>query len=59
VVVVRWFFLVGGFAFMLAALYLRERPSEAAHITALTFGLIGFFWTVPQLVLMASKKWRA
>ena len=58
-VFVRWFFLVGGFVFLLVALYLRERPGEAAGIAALTFGLIGFFWAVPQLVLMAVQKWRS
>jgi hypothetical protein len=58
-VFVRWFFLVGGTAFLLLSLYLRERPGEAAGIVALTFGLIGFFWVVPQLMIIAVQKWRS
>ncbi len=57
-VFVRWVFLVGGVGFLLLALYLRELPSEAANSVGLTFGLIGFFWVVPQLVIMAVQKWR-
>lgn len=55
----RWFFLVGGIVFMLAALYVRERPGEAADSVALTFGLLGFFWAAPQVAIIAVKKWRA
>jgi hypothetical protein len=58
-VFVRWFFLVGGVLFLLVALYLRDRPGEGAQAVALTFGLMGFFWAVPQLVIMAAQKWRA
>ncbi|HUQ00216.1 MAG TPA: hypothetical protein VM093_07125 [Aeromicrobium sp.] len=54
----RWFFIVGGLAFLLAALYVRERPGAAADGMALTLGLIGFFWAVPQLVIMLAKRWR-
>jgi hypothetical protein len=57
-VFVRWFFLIGGAAFLLVALYLRERPGESADTVALTFGLIGFFWLVPQLAIMAVQRWR-
>ncbi len=56
---VRWFFLVGGVLFLLVALYLRDRPGEGAQAVALTFGLMGIFWAVPQLVIMAAQKWRA
>ena len=56
---VRWFFLLGGVLFLLVALFLRERPSEGSQAAALTFGLIGFFWTAPQLIIMAVQKWRA
>lgn len=55
----RWFFLVGGIGFMLAALYIRERPGEAADSIALTFGLLGFFWAVPQVAIIVVQKWRA
>jgi hypothetical protein len=57
-VFVRWFFIIGGVAFLLVALYLRERPGESAQSVALTFGLIGFFWLAPQLAIMAVQKWR-
>ena len=56
---VRWFFLGGGIAFLLVALFLRDRPGEGHQAVSLTFGLIGFFWVVPQLVIMAAQKWRA
>ena len=55
---VRWFFLVGGVAFLVVALWLRERPGEDNAAMALTFALMGFFWAGPQIVLMAAKKWR-
>jgi hypothetical protein len=58
-VFVRWFFIVGGIAFLVAALYLRERPGENASSIALTLGLIGFFWAGPQLLMMAVKRWRS
>jgi hypothetical protein len=57
-VFVRWFFLLGGVAFLLVALFVRERPGEGADAVALTFGLMGFFWAVPQLIIMAARKWR-
>lgn len=56
---VRWFFIVGGIAFMLAALYLRERPGEQAGAIAGTLGLMGFFWAGPQLAIMAFQKRRS
>lgn len=56
---VQWFFVVGGAAFLLAALFLREIQNEAAQIVALTFGLIGFFWLVPQLIIWVARRNRA
>ena len=56
---VQWFFIVGGAIFLLAALFLREMHNEAAQIVALTFGLIGFFWLVPQLIILAVRNHRA
>jgi hypothetical protein len=53
---VQWFFGVGGVLFLLVALFLREMNSEAAQIVALTFGLIGFFWLVPQLIIWFVKQ---
>lgn len=58
-VFVRWFFLLGGFGFLLLALFLRELPNEGAQIVALTFGLIGFFWVVPQLIIMIVQRGRS
>lgn len=52
----RWFFLVGGAIFLLAAVYLRARPEEAAQSVGLTVGLIGFFWIAPQLLIIAAQK---
>ncbi len=56
---VQWFFIVGGSIFLLVALFLREMNSEAAQIVALTFGLIGFFWLVPQLIILMVRNRRA
>ena len=56
---VRWFFLVGGVAFLMAALWVRERPGEGNDAIALTFALMGFFWAGPQLVLMAGRRRRS
>ena len=56
---VQWFFIVGGALFLLAALFLRELHNEAAQIVALTFGLIGLFWLVPQLIILAVRNHRA
>jgi hypothetical protein len=53
---VRWFFLVGGAIFLLVAVYLRARPEEVAQGVGLTFGLIGFFWIAPQLLIIAVQK---
>ena len=53
---VQWFFIVGGAAFLLAALFLRELSGETAQIVALTFGLIGFFWLVPQLIIYFVRR---
>ena len=56
---VRWFFLVGGIAFLAAALWVRERPGDGSDAIALTFALMGLFWAGPQVVLMAAEKWRS
>ena len=53
---VQWFFVVGGALFLLAALFLREMSGEASQIVALTFGLIGFFWLVPQLIIWFARR---
>jgi hypothetical protein len=53
---VGMFFLVGGFLFLLVALFLRELNNQAAQSVALTFGLIGFFWIVPQLIIYLVKR---
>jgi hypothetical protein len=50
------FFLVGGFLFLLVSLFLRELDNQAAQSVALTFGLIGFFWIVPQLILYLVRR---
>ncbi len=50
------FFLVGGTLFLLAALFFRELNHEAAQIVALTFGMIGFFWIVPQAILWYTRR---
>ena len=56
---VQWFFIVGGAIFLMAALFLREMNNEAAQIVALTFGLIGFFWLVPQLIIVVVRNSRS
>ena len=55
---VQWFFMIGGTLFLFAALFLREIQHEAAQIVALTFGLIGFFWLVPMLIIWFADKRR-
>lgn len=55
---VKWFFIVGGTGFLMASLFMRERGGGGAQSMALTFGLIGFFWLVPQLVILAVQKWK-
>jgi len=55
---VQWFFIVGGAVFLFAALFLREMNNEGARIAALTFGLIGFFWLVPQLIIVMVRNRR-
>ena len=55
---VQWFFIVGGVGFLFAALFLREMNHEAAQIVGLTFGLIGFFWLVPQLIIWIVRNRR-
>ena len=52
------FFIVGGVLFLLVALFLRELSNETAQIVALTFGLIGFFWLVPQLIIWVARNRR-
>jgi hypothetical protein len=56
---VQWFFVGGGVLFLLAALFLRELSGETSQIVALTFGLIGFFWLVPQLILLVVRNRRS
>ena len=56
---VSMFFFVGGALFLLVALFLRELNNEAAQIVALTFGLIGFFWLVPQLIIWVVRNRRS
>jgi len=56
---VTMFFFVGGALFLLVALFLRELNNEAAQIVALTFGLIGFFWLVPQLIIWVVRNRRS
>ena len=56
---VQWFFMIGGALFLLAALFLREIQHQAAQIVALTFGLIGFFWLVPMLIIWFADKHRS
>jgi hypothetical protein len=53
------FFFVGGALFLLVALFLRELNNEAAQIVSLTFGLIGFFWLVPQLIIWVVRNRRS
>lgn len=55
---VKWFFIVGGVGFLMASLFLRERSGEGAQSMALTFGLLGFFWLVPQLAILAVQRWK-
>jgi hypothetical protein len=56
--VVKWFFTLAGIGFLMAGLFMRERSGDAAQAMALTFGLIGFFWLVPQLLILAVQKWK-
>ena len=56
---VQWIFIGGGVLFLLAALFLREMNNEAAQIVALTFGLIGLFWLVPQLIILVVRNRRS
>lgn len=53
---VKWFFIVGGTGFLMVSLFLREMSGGAARSVGLTFGLVGFFWLVPQLVILAVQK---
>lgn len=50
------FFLVGGFVFLLVAIFLKELNNQTAKGVAFTFGLIGFFWIVPQLVIFLVRR---
>ena len=54
---VRWFFIVGGFLFLLAALFVREMSFPGADEMALTFLLVGGFWAGPQLIVMLVSPW--
>lgn len=56
---VQLFFIVGGGVFLLAALFFRETSFAGADEMALTFGLIGFFWAAPQLLILGVKQWSA
>jgi hypothetical protein len=53
---VQWFFTIGGVIFLLAAVFFREMSFDGAGIVAWTFGLIGFFWLVPQLILLLRSR---
>ena len=55
---VKWFFIGGSAGFLMASLFLREQSGDGAQIMALTSGLIGFCWLVPQLVILAVQKWK-
>ncbi|MDX6231362.1 MAG: hypothetical protein QOH68_313 [Nocardioidaceae bacterium] len=50
------FFLAGGGLFILVALFLSGVDNEAAHIVALTFGIIGICWIVPQLIIYMRQR---
>ena len=50
------FFVAGGGLFLLAALFLKGMDSEAAQIVALTFGIIGVCWIVPQLIILMKQR---
>ena len=50
------FFLVGGFLFLLVALFLKELNNQPAKGIAFTLGLIGFFWIVPQLIIYLVRR---
>lgn len=53
---VRWFFVVGGFLFLLAGLFVREMSFDGADETALTFLMIGVFWAGPQLWMWFRQR---
>jgi hypothetical protein len=55
---VQWFFIAGGAIFLLVALFLREMNSEGARIVALTLGIIGFSWLLPQLIIVMVRNRR-
>lgn len=50
------FFVVGGGLFLLVALFLGGIDNEAAQIVALTFGIIGVCWMVPQLIIFYRQR---
>ena len=50
------FFLVGGFLFLLVALFLKELNNQPAKGIAFIFGLIGFFWIVPQVIIYLVRR---
>jgi uncharacterized membrane protein YhhN len=53
---VQWFFLVGGAAFLLAALFFREMSFDGAGIVTVTFGIIGVSWMVPSLLMLIKGR---
>ena len=53
---VQWFFVVGGFLFLLASLFVREMTFDGADQAALTFLLIGAFWAGPQLLIVWFRQ---
>jgi hypothetical protein len=57
-VVVKWFFIAGGVLFLLAGLFLKERPTSAMHEAWLAFTLMGVFWAGTQLLIMAAQRWK-
>ncbi len=50
------FFVAGGGVFLLVALFLTGMDNEAARIVALTFGIIGICWIVPQLIIFMRQR---
>lgn len=50
------FFVAGGGLFLLVSLFLRGLDNEAAQIVALTFGIIGVCWIVPQLIIYLRQR---
>jgi hypothetical protein len=50
------FFVAGGVLFLFVALFLGGMDNEGAQIAALTFGIIGICWIVPQLIIFLRQR---